>query len=366
MSLSRLLEKDDLAFQAEVDRFVAADGGAIEGRADPGATVRALVGRLAAAGILRHAVAPVAGGLPSLVKICIARERLARAHGLADLAFAMQGLGAAPIAIAGSPEQRARWLPRIASGEAIAAFAITEEDAGSDVQAMKTTAAGGRLRGEKTFISNAGIAGVYVAFAKVDGRVTAFIVDGAHVRLVRALETAAPHPIGTIAFDDAPGELLGREGGGFEIAMETLAFFRPSVGAAAAGFAARALEESLTRAQARVQFGKPIATFQAIQFYLAEMATDLDAARLLVYRAARLRDDGEPGAARASAMAKLAATELAQAIVDKAVQIHGGSGVLVGSVVERLLRDVRALRIYEGTSEIQKLVIARDLLRAER
>ncbi len=354
-----------------------------EGRGEGGPSLAELARRtlaaLAGAGLLAHAVAPVDGGLPSCARFCTVRERLARAHGLADLMFAMQGLGSVPIALAGTPEQRSAYLPAIARGEKCAAFAVTEEGAGSDVAAIATTAsrdaaAGGyRLRGRKTFITNAGVADVYVVFAKTDpaaGRkgMSAFVVDADRpgFRVERTFDVIAPHPIGTIAFEDVPlpeSARRGAEGGGYDLALETLAFCRPSVGAAACGFATRALEEALAHARAREQFGKKLADLQAIQLYLAEMATDLEAARLLVRRAAEARDAGEAGAGRAAAMAKLAATELAQGIADKAVQIHGGAGVVVGSVVERLYREVRALRIYEGTSEIQKLVIARDLLK---
>ncbi len=382
MSLSTLVSAQDRALMADVDilaarelRFLAeAD---LRDPAAVAAAARETVAHLALTGLLKYAVAEPGGPLPSLVRLCCVRERLARFHGLADLAFAMQGLGAAPIAIAGTPEQRARALPRIASGDWITAFAVTEEGAGSDVAAMSTVAirdgAHYRLEGKKTFISNAGIAGMYIVFAKTDlkaGRrgVSAFMVpaDATGFKVERTFEVISPHPIGTIALDDVrvPVDVrLGAEGDGFRIAMETLALFRPGVGAAAIGFATRALEESIARAKARSQFGAKLATFQAIQFYIAEMATDLDAGRLLVYRAARMKDDGETvGIARASAMAKMAATELASGVVDKAVQIFGGLGVTVGSVVERLYREVRALRIYEGTTEIQKLVIARDLL----
>jgi acyl-CoA dehydrogenase len=379
--LAGLVSKEDLQLMAEVDVFAARELASLGEREERepsalGAIACETLKKLAGAGLLTHAVAPPVAGMPSLVRLCAVRERLARHHGLADLMFAMQGLGSAPIAIAGTPEQRERWLPEVIRGERIAAFAITETDAGSDVGGIATIASrdGGdyRITGRKTFISNAGIADLYVVFARTDataGRknITAFIVpaDSPGLRLEKTLEVSAPHPIGTMVFADVrvpESARLGEHGDGFRIAMDTLSFFRPSVGAAAVGFATRALEEAVSRARTRVQFGKKIGEFQAMQFYIAEMATDLDAARLLVYRAARERDDRGGTAGLSSAMAKLAATELAQGIVDKAVQIHGGTGVLVGSVVERLYREVRALRIYEGTSEIQKLVIGREIL----
>jgi acyl-CoA dehydrogenase len=381
MSLSHLVTAADKALMADVDTLAARELAflAKEPMRDPvtvAAMAKETVRGLALTGLLKHAVGPLEGGAPSLVRLCAVRERLARHHGLADLMFAMQGLGTAPIALAGTAEQRKRWLPAAVEGRAIAALAITEPDAGSDVAALSTLAIhdqdGYRLEGKKTFISNAGIADVYVVFAKTNPAggargISAFIVpkETPGLKVDASMEVIAPHPIGTLTLSDClvPHDArVGEDDHGFQIAMETLALFRPSVGAAAVGFATRALEESILRARTRQQFGAKIGTFQAIQMYLAEMATDLDAARLLVYRAARMRDDGEPHAARAAAMAKLAATENAQSIVDKAVQVHGGSGVLVGSVVERLYREVRALRIYEGTSEIQKVVIARELL----
>jgi len=381
MPLSHLLTAADKALMADVDLLAAREMAflAKEPKHDP-ATIAALakeaVKRLALTGLLKHAVAPVEGGLPSLVRLCAVRERLARYHGLADLMFAMQGLGTAPIAIAGTPEQRKKWLAPALAGTAIAALAVTEPDAGSDVAAMTSMAIrdkdGYRLEGKKTYISNAGIADFYVVYAKTNPAagakgISAFVVtkDTPGLKVDATMEITAPHPIGSLTLDDVmvPHDArIGEEDHGFQIAMETLSLFRPSVGAAANGFAIRALDESLERARTRKQFGSKIGTFQAIQCYLAEMATDVDAARLLVFRAARAKDDGAPHAARYAAMAKLGATEMAQTVVDKAVQIHGGQGVTVGCVVERLYREVRALRIYEGTSEIQKIVIARDLL----
>ncbi|HSB11215.1 MAG TPA: acyl-CoA dehydrogenase family protein [Blastocatellia bacterium] len=309
--------------------------------------------------------------------LCVVRERLSYESSLADLMFAMQGLGSFPVTLAGSDELKRRLLPQIKSGTAIAAFAITEPEAGSDVSAIQTTARrespGYALNGVKTFISNAGLADFYTVFAKTDPDkgakgISAFVVEknapGFHVE--EKIELIAPHPIGRMRFEDCripASNLLGEEGQGFKIAMSTLDTFRPTVGAAAIGLAWRALDEAIGYAKRRVQFGKPIAEFQATQIKLADMATELDAARLLVYRAAWRKDTGADRVTLESAMAKLYATEAAGRIIDAAVQIHGGAGVVRGSVVERLYREVRALRIYEGTSEIQKLIIAGQLLR---
>lgn len=309
--------------------------------------------------------------------LCIVREHLSHESSLADLMFAMQGLGSFPVTLAGSPDLKRRLLPRVKSGEAIAAFAITEPDAGSDVSAIQTTArrdgASYLLDGVKTFISNAGLADFYTVFAKTDLEkgskgISAFVVEKTTpgFSVEEKIELIAPHPIGRIRFEGCrvpSSNMLGEEGQGFKIAMTTLDTFRPTVGAAAVGLAWRALDEAIRYSKQRVQFGKPIAEFQATQMKLAEMSTELDGARLLVYRAAWKKDTGADRVTLESAMAKLFATEAAQRIIDSAVQIHGGVGVVRGSVVERLYREVRALRIYEGTSEIQKLVIASQLLR---
>jgi acyl-CoA dehydrogenase len=291
--------------------------------------------------------------------------------------FAMQGLGSFPLAFAGSKQIKLRILPKVKSGDAIAAFAITEPEAGSDVSALQTTArrdgTGYVVDGVKTFISNAGLAEFYTVFAKTASAkgskgISAFVVekDSPGFSVEEKIELIAPHPIGRIRFDGCrvPAEnLLGGEGEGFKIAMTTLDTFRPTVGAAAVGLAWRALDEAIGYSKLRVQFGRPLAEFQATQMKLADMATELDAARLLVHRAAWKRDTEGGRVTRESAMAKLFATEAAQRIIDTAVQIHGGTGVVRGSIVEHLYREVRALRIYEGTSEIQKLVIAGQLLR---
>jgi len=341
---------------------------------------RGLVKRLGAAGFNRHAVARAYGGVREKVEardLCILREELARGAALADTMFAMQALGSYPITLAGSDEQKRRYLPKVASGEAIAAFAITEPDAGSDVASLKTLAARrGKnfcLTGTKRFISNAGIADHYVVFASTEPDkkakgVSAFIVDATTPGLVVKEKTAllSPHPIGVVVFENcvvAEGALLGNEGEGLNIAFGTLDLLRCTVAAAAVGLAQRALQEAIRYSQERQQFGQAIAMFQGIQFKLADMATELEAARLLVYQAAWAHDCGAAEAKQKASMAKLYATEAAQRIIDQGLQIHGGVGVVVGNIMERLYRDIRALRIYEGTSEIQKLVIARGLLK---
>lgn len=339
---------------------------------------RHFVGLLAGAGILNYAVAESKLDIRSL---CLIREALAYSSSLADLAFVMQGLGTFAIAQSAPDHVREFWLSRAAGGKAIAAFALTEPDAGSDVAALKTTARRDGetyvINGRKRFISNAGIADFYTVFARTgtrdDGRPTlsAFVVSAKMqgFSVVENLALMAPHPIGEIAFNDCrvPAEdMVGNEGDGFRLAMETLDTFRASVGAAACGMAQRALDEAVHYASTRQQFGRPIAEHQLIQNKLADMVTELDAARLLVYRAAYLKDTTGGRVTREASEAKLFATEAAGRIIDSAVQIHGGSGLLRGSVVERLYRDIRALRIYEGTSEIQKLVIAGQLLRENK
>jgi len=337
---------------------------------------RRYVTALANAGALDYAVAKTSG--LSVRTLCVIREGLAYSSALADLAFVMQGLGTYAISQAAPEHVRDFWLTRAAQGKAIAAFALTEPDAGSDVSAIQTTAHRDGdtyvIDGHKRFISNAGIADFYTVFARTGTReggraaLSAFVVSSRMqgFSIVARTPLMAPHPIGEIAFADCrvPAEdMVGNEGDGFGLAMETLDMFRPSVGAAACGMARRALDESVRYAAMRKQFGKPLIEHQLVQEKLADMVTDLDAARLLVYRAAYLRDTGVPRVKREASEAKLFATEAASRIIDSAVQIHGGSGLVRGSVVERLYRDIRALRIYEGTSEIQKLVIAGQLLK---
>lgn len=338
---------------------------------------RQLVAALAREGLLKYTTADSPSSL-DVRALCVIRERLSYESALADLMFVMQGLGSFPILVAGSNEMKERFLPRVADGKMIAAFAITEPDAGSDVSAIKTIArrdgSNYVLDGRKTFISNAGLADFYTVFAKTDIEkgakgISAFVVerDTEGFSFEGKIDLIAPHPIGTIAFNECKipaSNLLGEEGQGFRIAMATLDTFRPTVGAAAVGLAWRALDESVSYAKRRVQFGRPIAEFQATQMKIAEMATDIEAARLLVYRAAWKKDSGAERVTIESAMAKLYATEAAQRVIDHAVQIHGGAGVVSGAVVERLYREVRALRIYEGTSEIQKLVIASQVLKS--
>ncbi|HEY6660442.1 MAG TPA: acyl-CoA dehydrogenase family protein [Pyrinomonadaceae bacterium] len=338
---------------------------------------RDFVQLLARAGLLNYSVAETKLDVRSL---CLIREALAYSSPLADLAFVMQGLGTFAIAQAAPDHVREFWLSRAANGKAIAAFALTEPEAGSDVAAIQTTA---RREGEtyvidgrKRFISNAGIADFYTVFAKTgtreDGRpmLSAFVV-GSKMQgfsVVERTSLMAPHPIGEIAFRECrvPAEdMVGNEGDGFKLAMETLDTFRASVGAAACGMARRALDEAVRYSSGRRQFGRLLSEHQLVQAKLADMITELDAARLLVYRAAYARDTDAGRFTREASEAKLFATEAAGRIIDSAVQIHGGSGLVSGSVVERLYRDVRALRIYEGTSEIQKLVIAGQLLKEQ-
>lgn len=335
---------------------------------------------LAASGLLSEMVPSPYGGRRDRLDtraIALIREGLAGTSGLADLIFVMQGLGSYALQIGGSEELRALWLPRVATGDAIAAMALTEEFAGSDVSAIATTArADGDayvLDGEKWFISNAGRADFYCVFATIDksaGRkgITAFLVEAASegCTVPRLMETLAPHPLGVIRFDNCrvpAGNVLGQLGGGFSIAMQTLDMFRTSVGAAAVGMARRALDEALSFVKHRTQFGQPLSDFQLTQAAIADMAVELEAARLLVFRAATVKDRGAERVTLEASMAKLFATEAAQRIIDRSLQLHGGRGLLRGSITERLYRDVRALRIYEGTSEIQKLVIASQLLR---
>ena len=344
---------------------------------DVEAAARDFVGLLANVGMLKFAVAETKLDIRAL---CLIREALSYSSSLADLAFVMQGLGTYAISQAAPDHVRDFWLSRAANGKAIAAFALTEPEAGSDVAAIQTTARRDGetyvIDGRKRFISNAGIADFYTVFAKTgtraDGRaaLSAFVV-GAKMQgfsVVQRTPLMAPHPIGEIAFDGCrvPAEdMVGNEGDGFKLAMETLDTFRASVGAAACGMARRALDESVRYASSRRQFGRLLCEHQLVQAKLADMITELDAARLLVYRAAYVRDTSDGRVTREASEAKLFATEAACRIIDSAVQIHGGVGLVSGSVVERLYRDVRALRIYEGTSEIQKLVIAGQLLREQ-
>jgi acyl-CoA dehydrogenase len=334
---------------------------------------------LGEAGLLAPTVLAGGGERFDVRSLCLARETLAYADGLADFAFAMQGLGGGPISLFGTDEQRRRWLPPVAAGEAVAAFALTEPDAGSDVAALALEAAPDgndhvRLNGEKTFISNGGIADHYVVFARTGEApgargLSAFVVEaGAPGLIIRErIETIAPHPLARLGFEDCRVPVANRIGGpgdGFKVAMATLDVFRSTVGAAALGFARRAFDEALDRAAGRRMFDGVLADLQMTQAAIADMALDIDQAALMIYRAAWTKDQGAERVTREAALAKLAATEAAQRVVDRAVQIHGGLGVTVGVKVEALYRDVRALRIYEGASEVQKLVIARAAIAA--
>jgi len=356
------------------EREIEVRAGDDEGDADE--ALRSYVLLLAEHDLLRYAVA--SPGQPfDLRSFCIIRETLSYSSSLADLAFTLQGLGTYAISLAATEHVRDFWLARAASGRAIAAFALTEPDAGSDVAAIKTTARREDeayvIDGRKRFISNAGVADFYTVFARTgtreDGRaeISAFIVSARMPGFSAAerTEMLAPHPIGELEFKGCrvPAEdVIGAQGDGLRLSLQTLDVFRASVGAAACGMARRALDESLLHAKSREQFGRPLSGHQLIQEKLADMATELDAARLLVYRAAYLKDTGAERSTREASEAKLFATEAASRIIDQAVQIHGATGLVRGTVVERLYREVRPLRIYEGTTEIQKLIIGRELV----
>ena len=347
---------------------------------DVDAECKALVKSLGRAGWLKYAIAGSAHGAASEVmdtrSICIMRETLARHSGLADFAFAMQGLGSGAISLAGSPEQQQRYLAKVAKGEAIAAFALSEPDAGSDVAAMQCTAkvedGFAILNGCKTWISNGGIADFYLVFARSGEApgargISAFIVDAdtPGLSIAERIEVIAPHPLATLRFTDCRVPLsqrIGAPGEGFKVAMRTLDVFRTSVAAASLGFARRAFDEALQRATSRKMFNQTLADFQLTQAKLAQMATTIDASALLTYRAAWLRDQGK-SVTKEAAMAKMTATEGAQQVIDAAVQIWGGMGVVSGHIVERLYREIRSLRIYEGATEVQQLIIARELLK---
>jgi alkylation response protein AidB-like acyl-CoA dehydrogenase len=341
---------------------------------------RALVKKLGAADWIRYAVGGVAyGGSAETIDtrgICLIRETLARHSGLADFAFAMQGLGSGAITLHGTEAQKRSYLPRVAAGSAIAAFALSEPEAGSDVGAMRCAAHPDGdsyvLNGEKTWISNGGIADFYVVFARTGEApgargITAFIVDAdtPGLEIAERIEVIAPHPLARLRFTHCripASHRVGEAGQGFKVAMRTLDIFRTSVAAAALGFARRALDEALQRATTRRMFDHTLSDFQLTQAKLADMAAAIDASALLVYRAAWLRDQGRT-VTREAAMAKMVATESAQQVIDAAVQIFGGMGVVSDAPVERLYRDIRALRIYEGATEVQKLIIARELLK---
>jgi alkylation response protein AidB-like acyl-CoA dehydrogenase len=334
-------------------------------------TCRELVRRLATAGWLRYAI----GESLDVRTLCLIRETLARTNALADFAFALQGLGSGPISLFGTDEQRRAWLPGVAAGDVIPAFALSEAEAGSDVSAMRTTARHDGddyvIDGEKTWISNAGLADFYVVFCRFpeagEKGFAALLVEAGNpgLTVTERLDLLAPHPLGTLRFASCrvpASALIGEPGRGLRVALGTLDVFRSTVGAAALGMARRALDEATRHAKQRQIAGRPLAELQLTQARLADMAVAVDASALLVYRAAWTRDSGAPRVTREAAMAKLFATESAQRVIDDAVQLLGGRGVLAGAPVERLYREVRALRIYEGTSEVQKLVIAGQLL----
>jgi acyl-CoA dehydrogenase len=353
---------------------------------DVDALTRRFVGRLGQDGWLRYAVPKDYGGhfeKLDVRSLCLIREILGRTSGLADFAFAMQGLGSASIALFGSDALKRKYLPEVCAGTRIAAFALSEPEGGSDVAAMSTTA---RLDGDhyvidgtKTWISNGGIAGHYVLFARTgeappsgkgDAKgLSAFVVeaDTPGLEIAARIQVIAPHPLAKLVFKNCrvpKSHLLGRAGEGFKIAMATLDIFRSTVGAAALGFARRALDEAIPYTKHRDLFGQKLAEFQLTQARLADMAVEIDAAALLIYRAAWTKDKMAEGVTREASMAKMYATEAAQRVIDAAVQLHGGMGVVSGQPVERLYREIRALRIYEGTTEIQKLVIAGQVLAA--
>ncbi|MBL4917047.1 acyl-CoA dehydrogenase family protein [Szabonella alba] len=341
---------------------------------DVDAACRGLVAALGAAGVLRHSGAGEGERL-DVRSLCLIRETLARHDGLADFAFAMQGLGMGAISLLGTPAQRA-WLDRTRAGTAISGFALTEPGSGSDVAATATVAervpGGWRITGEKTYISNGGIADLYVVFARTGEApgargLSAFLMpaDVPGLEVVERIGVIAPHPLAHLRFNGVvlpDTALIGQPGEGFKIAMSVLDVFRSTVGAAALGFARRALDEALARVQARQIGGQPLAAQQMVQGHLADMALEIDASALLVYRAAWVKDQGAARVTREAAMAKLHATEAAQRVIDMAVQLHGGDGVRQGFVVESLYREIRALRIYEGASDVQRIVIARSLL----
>ncbi|RDI61164.1 acyl-CoA dehydrogenase family protein [Microvirga subterranea] len=368
-------------FAGELSLWAAEQVHGLADHHDVDASCRRIVAELGGAGWLRAAVPHAYGGLyPSfdVRTLCLARETLAYQDGLADFAFAMQGLGTGPITLFGSEELKRRYLPPVAQGRSIAAFALSEPEAGSDVAAMSTTAVPDgpdhvRIDGTKTWISNGGIADHYVVFARSGEApgargLSAFIVDAKTPGLTveDRIEVIAPHPLATLRFDNCRVPLANRIGGpgeGFKVAMATLDVFRSTVGAAALGFARRALDEALRHSSSRHLFGAPLSDLQMTQAALADMATLVDTSALLVYRAAWTKDQGAARVTREAAMAKMHATEAAQSVIDKAVQVFGGLGVTKGVKVEELYREIRALRIYEGATEVQKIVIAREILK---
>jgi len=370
-------EERHRALAAGLDAWCSATLSRVHGHDDDvDAACVALVQALGRAGWLQHAIAGADGQAIDTRAICLLRETLARYSGLADFAFAMQGLGSGPISLDGTAAQRERYLPRVARGEALAAFALSEPDAGSDVAAMQCSATldgdSYVLNGEKTWISNGGIADFYIVFARTGEApgsrgISAFIVDAdtPGLEIAGRIAVIAPHPMASLRFTDCrvpASQVVGIPGQGFKVAMRTLDVFRTSVAAAALGFARRAMHEALKQAKGRRMFGATLAELPLTQAKLADMACTVDSSALLVYRSAWKRDQNQ-NVTREAAMAKLMATEGAQRVIDSAVQLHGARGVRVGETVESLYREIRALRIYEGASEVQQLIIGRELLK---
>jgi acyl-CoA dehydrogenase len=348
----------------ELARKADAWAGRIDGsEKDPDKFCRKTVKALGAAHFLEHCVTET----HDVRSISLLREVFAYHNGLADFGFVMQGLGSGAIGLAGTPEQKKAWLPKAEKGDAIAAFALSEPEAGSDVAALQTSAvkdgSGWKLSGTKTWISNGGIADFYVVFARAKEGITAFIVEAKQLDASERIDIIAPHPMATLRLKDARAELLGEPGQGMKLALRTLDIFRTGVAGAALGFARRALDEALARARERKLFGGRLGDLQMTQAKLADMATGIEAAALLTFKAAWTKDIRKTRVTVEAAMAKMQATETAQRVVDDAVQILGGLGVKSGHPVEKLYREVRALRIYEGATEVQKVIIARELLK---
>jgi acyl-CoA dehydrogenase len=376
------LDASHRGLKTELDQWCEANSERLDPQgtdreSDLDAACRGLVRLLGEGGWLKYSVPSIHGEMSQPLDVrslCILRETLAYHSGLADFCFAMQGLGSGPISFFGSPRMQETWLPAVASGKSIAAFALSEKEAGSDVSAMTTRAERDGdhyiLNGEKTWISNAGIADFYTVFARTGEEpgargLSAFVVaaDTPGLTISERIDIIAPHPLGTLDFKDCAipaRQLLGEPGRGFQVAMATLDIFRTTVAAAALGFARRACDEALAHVLGRELFGAPLAELQMTQASIADMVLDIDTSALLIYRSAWAKDGGQDRVTREAAMAKLHATEQAQKVIDRAVQLFGGLGVTSGQVVERLYREIRSLRIYEGASEVQKVIIARN------
>ncbi len=372
------LSADHRLLKTELDQWCAANSALLDpGTSDLDAACRGLVKLLGEAGWLALTVPAMLADVEQKLDVrslCLLRETLAYQSGLADFCFAMQGLGSGPISLFGSQEQKQTWLPAVASGDSIAAFALSEKQAGSDVSAITTRAERDGdhyiINGEKTWISNAGVADFYTVFARTGEApgargLSAFVVaaDTPGLKVSERIDIIAPHPLGTLEFNNCRvpvGNLLAEPGQGFKVAMATLDVFRTTVAAAALGFARRAFDETVAHVLKRELFGAPLAELQMTQASVADMALDIDTSALLIYRSAWAKDGGQERVTREAAMAKLHATEQAQQVIDRAVQLFGGLGVTSGQIVERLYREIRSLRIYEGASEVQKVIIARN------